>query len=116
MAEPDEAELRQIGDKGRRAMAGFGVQSGDLTKTAGTYEAEGSQLIQMKSSLTPGVGAGHVGRKFQGRAAEYKTFFDKLGVSVEKFGKEANGIATRLKDVAKTYEQTEGQTSNQFKG
>lgn len=116
MAEPDEAELRQIGDKGRRGMAGFGVQSGDLTKTAGTYEAEGSQLIQMKASLTPGVGAGQVGRKFQGRAAEYKTFFDKLGVSVEKFGKEASGIATRLKDVARTYEQNEEQSSNQFKG
>ncbi|GGU63465.1 hypothetical protein GCM10010178_64390 [Lentzea flava] len=116
MAEPDEAELRQIGDKGRRGMSGFGVQSGDLTKTAGTYEAEGSQLISMKASITPGVGAGQVGRKFQAVAAQYKTFFDQFGQSVEKFGKEANGIATRLKDVAKTYESNEAQTSGQFKG
>ena len=102
MAEPDEAELRQIGDKGRRGMAGFGVQSGDLTKTAGTYEAEGSQLIQMKSSVVPGVGAGQVGRKFQAVAAQYKTFFDQFGQSLEKF--------------AKTYESNEAQTSGQFKG
>jgi hypothetical protein len=116
MAEPDAAELRQIGDYGRRAMAGFGVQSGDLTKTAGTYEAEGSQLIQMKASVVPGVGAGQVGRKFQAVAAQYKTFFDQFGASLEKFGTEANGIATRLKDVAKTYESNEAQTSSQFKG
>lgn len=97
-------------------MAGFGVQSGDLTKTAGTYEAEGSQLIQMKASITPGVGAGQVGRKFQGVAAQYKTFFDQFGTSLEKFGKEASGIATRLKDVAKSYESNEAQTSSKFKG
>ncbi|MGI5504475.1 hypothetical protein [Lentzea sp. CA-135723] len=97
-------------------MSGFGVQSGDLTKVAGAYEAEGSGLIQMKPSVTPGVGAGQVGRKFQGVAATYKTFFDQFGVSLEKFGKEATGIATRLKDVAKTYESNEAQTSSQFKG
>ena len=97
-------------------MSGFGVQSGDLTKTAGTYEAEGSALIQMKAAAVPGVGAGQVGRKFQAVAATYKTHFDKFGASLEKFGKEATGIATRLKDVAKTYESNEAQTSSQFKG
>lgn len=97
-------------------MSGFGVQSGDLTKTAGTYEAEGSALVQMKPSIVPGVTAGQVGRKFQGVAAEYKSYFDLFGTSLEKFGKEATGIATRLKDVAKTYESNEAQTSSQFKG
>lgn len=97
-------------------MSGFGVQSGDLTKAAGTYEAEGSALIQMKSAAVPGVGAGQVGRKFQGVAAEYKACFDLFGQDLEKFGKEATGIATRLKDVAKTYESNEAQTSSQFKG
>ncbi|MFI6098988.1 WXG100 family type VII secretion target [Lentzea sp. NPDC051213] len=97
-------------------MAGFGVQSGDLTKAAGTYDAEGTQLISMKASITPGVTGAGFGRKFQAVAAEYKTFFDQFGTSVEKFGKEATGIATRLKDVAKTYESTEASTSSQFKG
>lgn len=97
-------------------MAGFGVQSGDLTKTAGTYEAEGSQLISMKASIVPVVGAGQVGRKFQAVHATYKSFFDRLGVSCDTFGKEANNIATRLKDVAKSYESNESQTSQQFKG
>ncbi|MET9228751.1 hypothetical protein [Lentzea sp. NPDC003310] len=87
-----------------------------MTKTAGTYEAEGSALIQMKASVVPGVTAGQVGRKFQGVAAQYKTYFDKFGTSLEKFGKEATGIATRLKDVARTYESNEAQTSSQFKG
>ncbi|MFJ5991847.1 hypothetical protein [Lentzea sp. NPDC092896] len=87
-----------------------------MTKAAGTYEAEGSQLVQMKASVVPGVGAGQVGRKFQAEAAKYKTFFDQFGASLEKFGKEASGISTRLKDVAKTYESNEAQTSSQFKG
>ncbi|WP_143027651.1 hypothetical protein [Lentzea albidocapillata] len=87
-----------------------------MTKTAGTYEAEGSALIQMKPSVVPGVAAGQVGRKFQAVAPTYKTFFDKFGTSLEKFGKEATGIATRLKDVAKTYESNEAQTSSQYKG
>jgi uncharacterized protein YukE len=97
-------------------MAGFGVASGDLTKVAGQYEDHGGDLIDMKSSLTPSVGAGQVGRKFRGTETKYKSYFDRLQASVETFGREANNVAVRLKDVAKTYESTESATSGTFKG
>ena len=97
-------------------MAGFGVSSGDLTKTAGQYESHGSELGAMKAQILPVVGAPHVGRKFKGYEGKFKTHFDRLGANVEAFGKEATAIATRLKDVAKTYESTESSTSGKFKG
>ena len=97
-------------------MAGFGVAAGDLTKVAGQYESHGADIITLKTSLTPGVGAGQVGRHFHGTEGKYKTYFDRLQASVETYGKEANNIATRLKDVAKSYEQNEADTSAQFKG
>jgi uncharacterized protein YukE len=116
MAEPDEAELRLIGDQGRRGMAGFGVSGADLTKVAGQYEDHGGDIIDLKSTVTPGVGAGQVGRKFKGTEAKYKTYFDRLQDSMETYGREANNIALRLKDVAKSYEQNEASNSGKFKG
>lgn len=97
-------------------MAGFGVSPGELTKVAGQYEDHGGDITAMKSALTPGVGAGQVGRKFRGTEAKYKSYFDRLQASVETYGKEATNIALRLKDVAKSYEQNEANTSQQFKG
>ena len=96
--------------------AGFGVSSGDLTKTAGQYESHGSELGAMKAQILPVVGAPHVGRKFKGYEGKFKAHFDRLGANVEAFGKEASAIATRLNDVAKTYESNEASTSGKFKG
>jgi len=97
-------------------MAGFGVSPEDLNKTAGQYESHGSELTAMKAKTLPGVGAPHVGRKFKGYEGRFKAHFDRLGANAEAFGKEATSIATRLKDVAKSYESNEASTSAQFKG
>lgn len=97
-------------------MAGFGVSPGDLNKTAGQYETHGSELTNMKAQILPGVGQPHVGKMFKGYEGKFKSHFDRLGANVEAFGKEATSIATRLKDVAKSYESNEASTSGQFRG
>lgn len=97
-------------------MAGFGVGPGELQNAAKQYEDHSADIIQLKNSVTPAVGAGQVGRKFQGTETKYKVYFDRLQASVETFGREASNVALRLKDVAKTYESNESATSDQFKG
>jgi hypothetical protein len=97
-------------------MAGFGVAPGDLTKVAGQYETHGGDIIDLKSSVTPGVGAGQVGRHFKGTETRYKAYFDRLQASIETFGREANNVATRLKDVAAHYEKQESENADSFKG
>lgn len=97
-------------------MAGYGVQPGDLTTVAGQYETHGGDLIDLQSSVDPGVGAGQVGRHFQGFEGKYRAVFDRLKANIEAFGKEANNVALRLKDVASTYEQQESGNANAFKG
>ncbi|GAA3841787.1 hypothetical protein GCM10022243_05250 [Saccharothrix violaceirubra] len=97
-------------------MAGFGVGPGELQNVAKQYQDHGADIIQMKSGVTPAVGAGQVGRKFRGVETKYRSYFDRLGASMETFGTEANNVAQRLNDVAKSYESNESATSGQFQG
>ncbi|MFD7653042.1 WXG100 family type VII secretion target [Actinosynnema sp. NPDC059797] len=97
-------------------MAGFGVGPGELQGVAKQYEDHGADITQLKSTVTPSVGAGQVGRKFRGTETKYKSYFDRLQASMETFGREATNVALRLKDVAKTYESNESATSDQFRG
>lgn len=97
-------------------MAGYGVEPGDLTKVAGQYESQGGDIIALKGSVTPGVGAGQVGRHFQGTETKYKALFDRFAASIETFGTEANNVALRLKDVAQTYSDQESGNAGKFTG
>ncbi|GAA2664028.1 MULTISPECIES: WXG100 family type VII secretion target [Actinosynnema] len=97
-------------------MAGYGVSPADLQKVAGQYEDHGTDIIQMSSGLAPGVGAGQVGRKFQGVAATYKAYFDRLQENVNTFGRGSNNVAQRLKDVANSYQGEEQGNASRFGG
>ncbi|GGP58353.1 hypothetical protein [Saccharothrix coeruleofusca] len=97
-------------------MAGFGVGPGELQNVAKQYEDHSADITGLKSTVTPAVGAGQVGRKFRGTETKYKVYFDRLQASVETFGRETGNVALRLNDVAKSYESNEAATADQFKG